>query len=305
MGIESFISAHEKSVTSVTSINNFIISTSLDGNLCIISSIYRHITSKIAYKDPILTCAISESHIITGFEKKLSVRINPLFTTKMKILGNQDLQQNYFSYLKDIYLNRNPKHNQTMDQFVILPYYYNTLHIYTYLNLIEYLKPSLEFSSPMIAVPHSPFCLSIYLGIVTLQRLMCKYLILDGKENPYLFRIIEDHLIELNIQGIPELPELYEAAYKSVSRKSLPKTCDLGVQLPIRKMSITQRIILEDFLDFDSFTEGGALLYKENYIGVQMNLGSTKSIEFLQSLLSCPNTDVFRVGFIQDMVKYK
>lgn len=303
--IESSIEAHMAAVTSVSLVKDFIVSVGLDGILCIISYKYRNLISKIHFKDPILCLAISEFKIITGFKHKMSVRENPLYQDKIAILGPQDLLQNYYGYLKSIYTRLNPSHNQSMDQFVILPYYFNTLHIYCYLNLLPYLNQSLDGFSPLIAIKYSPLSIVISADMHSLKNAICKNILQAGKENPYYFYLLDNHIIQLNLQGSAILYDLYEAAYVTVSRDYLPKMCAIDIIMPKHKAVRYQRIQIEDFLTPEDIADGDNIMFRENYIGTHLNIGSSKSIEFIESLINCPNPQILRASFIQDMVKYK
>lgn len=304
-GLESTLEAHNAEVTSLADFQDLIISTSLDGHICIISYIYRHVLSRINCKYRILSCIVSNETITMGFDDRLSVKANILKSESQSLLGPVDLQQNFFTYLNEIYLGRYPPHNQTMDQFVLVPSYYNLMHIYTYLNLGEYLKDSLEMGSPLIANPLSPLSISLYGDLRSLRGVICNYIIVEGPDNPYLFHLLEPHISDMNSKGFRELPELYEAAYIEVIRPCLPKTCNMDLVMPIRIQSPSQRIIIDDFMEPGDANTGGVVIFKENYIGIPLNFGSNSSIEYLESLISCGNPEVLRCAFIQDMVKHK
>jgi WD40 repeat protein len=305
LDLESCISAHTARITGINYVNRFIFSSAVDGNVVVTSADYRVVYSKLCFKDAILSLHVNEKCIIIGFKNKMVIKNNSFFEEKIRVLGPVDLVQNFLLYIKELLLQRNPKHNPTMDQFLILPYYINTLHIYTYLCLGNYLTSSLENFSPLIANPFSPLCYSVYCDLKSIRGVLLNNIIQSGELNPYIFKLVEPHLVKMNLQGLDELYDLYEAAYMQVSRKYLPKTCSKEVKLPITKAVKYQRIQKEDFFNDDDLCEGVPLLYKENYLGIYMNLGSTKSLEFIGSLIKCPNPQVLRASFIQDMVKYK
>ena len=305
LNIESSIDAHQRPVSGLNIVKKFLFSSSTDGFVCVISLDHRGIVAKVNMKEPIFSMQVNESHIFLGCKQKMVIKKNPFFEEKINIIGPQDLVQNFLLYVKELYLKRNPKHNQSMDQFVILPYYVNTLHFYTFLNLSDYLNISLENFSPLIAHPYSPLCYSIYCDLKLIRGTLLNTIIQLGEMNPYTFKLVEPHLVTMNLQGLGELHELYEAAYMQVSRNYLPKTCSIYVSLPIKKVVLNQRIQKEDFFTDEELTEGLTVLYKENYLGVHLDIGSNKSIEFIHSLINCPNPEVLRASFIQDMVKYK
>lgn len=305
LNLESTVPCHSNTITGVSIVKDFIFSSALDGLICVTSEVHRYVITKINTKETILSLHVNEKYIIYGCKNKMVIKNNPYFEEKLTVTGPADLTQNFLLYIKELFLKRNPKHNPTMDQFLILPYYINTLHIYTYLGLTNYLSQSLEQFSPLIANPYSPLCYSVYCDLSSIRGMLLNNIIQLGELNPYIYKLVEAHLIKMNLQGLPELYDLYEAAYMQVHRSYLPKTCSKEVKLPISKAVYYQRIQKEDFFTEDDMCEGVPLLYKENYLGIYMNLGSTKSLEFLESLIKCPNPEVLRASFIQDMVKYK
>lgn len=305
LNIESKIDAHARAVNGLNIVRKFLFSSSVDGVICVISLDHRNIIAKINCKEPIYTMQVNESHIFIGCKNKMVIKKNFFFDDKIVVVGPQDLLQNFLLYVKELYLKRHPKHNQTMDQFVILPYFINTLHLYTFLNMSDYLKNSLENFSPLLAHPYSPFCYSIFLDLRSIRGTLLSTIIQLGEMNPYIFKLVEPHLVTLNIVGLNELYDLYEAAYMQVSRSYLPATCSIYASLPQRKAALNQRIQKEDFFNEEDLTEGVTVMYKENYLGINMNIGSNKSIEFIYSLINCPNPQILRASFVQDMVKYK
>lgn len=307
--IESTIKAHNKSITSIILQHNLVLSASLDGTICIISYENRQVMGKMHFKEPILSMSSTEKSIVLGFNHMLTIRNNPLFDERISILGPPDLMQNFFTYVNDLFLGKFPKHNCAMDQFIILPYFYNCLHFYTFLNLPEYLNSSLESYSPIVCNRYSPLSIAMQNEMTSLQMIICKYILQTGIENRYAFRLLEDSITTLNAKGFPILYEIYEAAYSSVLRKYLPKACSSEIQLPITKLSRRPRIQIEDFIQINDQEQeqeqDQAIFFKECYLGVNMNFGSFKSIEFLESLIECPTQDVLKASFIQDLVKYK
>ncbi|OMJ84301.1 hypothetical protein SteCoe_14584 [Stentor coeruleus] len=303
--IESTIKAHNRTITSITLQHNLVLSASLDGIICVISYQNRQVMGKLHFKEPILCMSSTEKTIAAGFNDMMTVRNNPLFDDRISILGPPDLMQNFFTYVNDLCLKKFPEHNFSMDQFIILPYYYNCLHFYTYLNLPEYLSSSLDSYSPIVCNKFSPLSFAMQTEMISLQMIICKYILQTGIENRYAFRLLEDSITTLNSKGFPILYEIYEAAYSNVTRNYLPKACSNEIQLPIIKLSRRPRIQIEDFIQTSDLETSQAVFFKECYLGINMNFGSLKSIEFLESLIECPTSAVLKANFIQDFVKHK
>ena len=309
---ESIFQVHTDMVTGIHigQNNETILTVSKDRSLHFISLQYRIPLSFITRKQPILCLALSEdrSNIITGEHQMMYIQDNPLVTQKIRILGPEDNLQKFLTYMKRLINGQLVAHDITMDKFIIVPFWFNTLHFYTYMGLREHLIDSLVDTASIIPSKNGyhPLYIALLKGFKGIRDDVIDAIINIGESNPFLFQILENVIIKMNKKAFPKLGSIYEAIYRPAYRKSLPKFCLSDINLPIVCIVDYPRAVPETFFDpGDTSTHGQGILFKESYVKINYIMGSQGSIEFLESLAECSNLDVMRSPLIQAMVNYK
>lgn len=309
---ESIFNLHTDSITGlyVTEDSSMIVSVSKDASIQFISLTYRIPLSFMTRKQPILCMALSAgmSSIITGEHQMIYVQDNPLTSIKTRILGPEENIQKFLTYMKNILNGQIVPHDPVMDKFIIVPYFFNSLHIYSFLGLKEHLSASLVETAVMIPSKdgHHPLYIALLKGMKGIRDDIVDSLISLGNNNPFLFQILENVMILMNKKAFPKLGDLYEAIYQPAFRKSLPKFCSPDIALPLVAISDHPRVRPEDFFMADELgPQGQGILFKESYVKMNYLMGSKDSLEFLDSLANCTNLNVMRSSLIQAMVQYK
>ena len=236
------------------------------------------------------------------------IQDNPLVTQKIRILGPEDNLQKFLTYMKRLINGQLVAHDITMDKFIIVPFWFNTLHFYTYMGLREHLIDSLVDTASIIPSKNGyhPLYIALLKGFKGIRDDVIDAIINIGESNPFLFQILENVIIKMNKKAFPKLGSIYEAIYRPAYRKSLPKFCLSDINLPIVCIVDYPRAVPETFFDpGDTSTHGQGILFKESYVKINYIMGSQGSIEFLESLAECSNLDVMRSPLIQAMVNYK
>ena len=309
---ESVFNLHTDMVTGIHigENNETMLTVGKDRSLHFISLQYRIPMSFITRKQPILCLALSEDglNIITGEHQLMYIQDNPLVTEKIRILGPEDNVQKFLTYIKSLINGQLVPHDITMDQFIIMPYWFNTLHFFTYMGLRDYILASLVETAVIIPSKNGyhPLYIALLKGLKGIRDDVIDAMITIGSNNPFLFGQLENVMIKMNKKAFPKLGSLYEAIYRPVYRKNLPKFCLPEISLPIVCIANHQRAAPELFFEpGDTGTHGQGILFKESYVKFNYIMGSQGSVEFLESLAECINLEVMRSPLIQAMVVYK
>lgn len=287
-----------------------MLSVSKDCSIHFISLKYRIPISFITRKQPILCLAlISEnSTIITGEHQLIYIQDNPLVSNRIRILGPEENIQKFLTYMKNIVSGKFIQHDLTMDKFMILPFFFNTLHFYSFLGLRDHLVSSLVETATIYPSKNGyhPLYIALIKGMKGIRDDIIDALISLGTNNPFLYQSIENIIIKMNSKAFPKLGELYEAIYQPVLRISLPKFCSPEIELPVVHIAAHPRVRVDDFFSPDDIgNHGQGILFKESYVKIDYVMGSKESIEFLESLANCTNLDVMRSTLIQALIAYK
>lgn len=201
-----------------------------------------------------------EKMLITGEHEIIYLQENPLVSEKPRVLGPEENVQKFLTYMKSLLSDLHPKHDESMDDFIILPWFLNTLHFYTCLNHKEHVKMSLSQQSARMIPSKAGFhplsiCLMQEMKVIR-DEVVGAFCVI-GKKNPFMLQMLENDLIEMNRKGFPLLNNLYDVLYQDAGRRTLPKFCDKSVDLPIVNISKYCRVRPEDFLDESELSNQG------------------------------------------------
>ncbi|CAG9332811.1 unnamed protein product [Blepharisma stoltei] len=310
---ESVFDKHTGPVTGIHILNDneTFFSSSQDKTIYIYSLKYRIPLTFLTRKQPIFSISVStdEKYLITGEHEIIYMQENPLNSKAARILGPEENVQKFLTYMKSLLSDLHPKHDPSMDDFIILPQFLNTLHFYTSGNHKDHLKISLSQNTAAIIPSRDgfhPLSICLMKELKTARDEVVNAFCAIGKKNPFILQMLEDDLIEMNKKSFGNLNELYNVLYQESARRTLPKFCDKSVDLPIVHISDHCRVKPEDFLNETQLSsQGMGISWNESYVRIPLIMGSADSIDFLESLADCTNLDVLRCEFVQEIIRYK
>ena len=136
-------------------------------------------------------------------------------------------------------------------------------------------------------------------------RVIIKALRNRWHKDPYSLIFLSDSITDLNKMGVDGLHTIYNFSLQRSFLKSLPKFCD-SKNLPIVSLNSS---IETDYLavlgNKANVIDGNAITFQQSYFKVNMHLGSSEGIEFLESVVDCQNTRIFETQFIQIILQEK
>lgn len=237
----------------------------------------------------------------------ISVRANPL-TVDFEIYGPGKNYIAFMGYVKDILRGENPKYRQELDKWCIMPYKINPLHLYAYYNMPNHLKDAFFRDSAFYDTKNGQNPLSLCLDRNFND---CVNTILLGfrkkvYDNPYEISIISRHMVQLNQCGYKSLDSFYKTLFHPSKYSLLPKFCNGTVTLPVVYESDVLAAVPTNFADGNSYSnEGQSIIFLQSAVNVNLIIGSAESIEFLESILNCPNSEIFRSKYIKTLLEEK
>lgn len=191
---------------------------------------------------------------------------------------------------------------------MIIPFEINALHFYAYFNLPLHLKGALMSNSPFYfsRSGYSPIQIAIHRNFRDCIHVTIKSMRLKVEENPYSIGYLEDSIIKLNELGFRGLDEFYKAIFFRTRDKLLPKFVDESVSLPIIFHSKSLGPQQKDFFNAnDANNFGVPIVFWQSALKIDVVIGSSTSIAFLESILDCPNSEIFRTAFIKELILHK
>ena len=249
-----------------------------------------------------------ENELLACENNELYFLENPLKTHLFFVYGPGRDTYAFFKYILNIADDNDQEHIPMMDKWIITPYEINALHFYAYFNLPLHLKAGINSGAPFYdsRSDYSPLTIAIHRNFRDCINVITKAIRLKIQEDPYLVSYLENHMITLNKIGFRGLDGFYSAVMFKSKDKLLPKFCDDSVDLPIVFLSRNMTPQQQDFFSPDMVTGfGRPLTFWQSALRVDSLIGSKHSITFLESLLECPNTDIFKTELIRELILYK
>ncbi|CAG9323427.1 unnamed protein product [Blepharisma stoltei] len=211
-------------------------------------------------------------------------------------------------YVMDLINNKGKQHKPENDQWIIMPYRINTLHLYSYFNHPNQLKLALEGGGSLFNTNFGENALSFaikkqFSGCVS--AIVSSFgKLLKGNSNALNF-ISEDCIIGLNMLGYPSLTKFYKLIYTPYTGKFV-KFVDESLQTPIYYHSKEIYPLESNFLQQgQKRTEGKPVTCMLTSLPLPLTNGSKASTDFLDSLEECPNSAIFTTKLIQDILDHK
>ena len=131
----------------------------------------------------------------------------------------------------------------------------------------------------------------------------------DGGKNIYkmfLFQYLEDSLIDLNLFGYKSLHKLYNEILILETSNYLPNFCGAERKVPLMmKTDYFFPNINEFKLSTDTPDDGKAIVFNKTLLKFYMQMGSKKSLEFINSLTECSNEQIFTTRTVQLILSEK
>ena len=267
----------------------------------------QNITS-LSFNGLCFTLDPEETYIFYSTNCKAYYVKNPLKVTELSVFGN-GVKYDYISYLnKTIDTKGKVAQNLAMDDWIIMHYKINLLHIYAYYGMFEHLKSSIENRFSMINSINNetPLTIALYRKSYEITEYLIDQLCDAAATNKYIMSSIEDSLALLNIFGSSNLNKLYDTALRVSDDSSLPRFCTGNYDFPTYCLSDSFSINPINFIAVeDRSNEGEMIVFKESLVKYNFSPGSKWSIEFLTTIIDCPNQEIFRTKFIQSLLIHK
>ena len=263
---------------------------------------------KTKYPAAIFCATKNEADILVAENEDVSFLQNPLRSKEFCIYGPGREYYSFMKYLVEMSEGNELEHNPEMDKWIITPYEINALHFYAYLNLPRHLKLAMNNNSPFYfsKMQYSPLQIAIHRNFRECVNVIIKSIRLKATEDPYSIGYIEDSIVKLNELGFRGLDEFYDSIFFKTKDKLLPKFCDESISLPKTFFSRSLGPQQKNFFTKDQVTScGKALAFWQSALNTDAVIGSTDSILFLESLMACPNAQIFKTMYVRELILYK
>jgi WD40 repeat protein len=244
----------------------------------------------------------NENYLIVSNDEGIFRTKSPVSPENPTIISQNINIPELIIFLKDIKKGSDEKNNN----WIIAPFMVNSMHYYSFENLKTQLRKAFMSKSDYLnSVAGTPLDISLKKGNIEATGVIISHLKLRVKEDKFALETLSDCIIDLNKGGFKGLDELYTDSLVICSQDDLPESTTGDIKLPQIKYGLTAVI---DPLTFGVSKESlgeKKITFLISTIRLNLELGSSESIEFLESLLECSNTEIFKTKFIQTILNDK
>lgn len=194
----------------------------------------------------------------------------------------------------------------SQNYWVIAPYMVNSLHYYADENDKINLKAAMIKNSFYIKSSlGTPLDIALVKGNTEAAGAIISKLKERVNDNKYALETLSDCLCVLNNKGFKGLDELYNECLIKSPDENLPEMCAQTVALPVVHYELTMKVNPENFIGSERVEKGKRITFLISTIRMNVEIGSQESLDFLESLLNCSNTEIFKTQFIQTILYEK
>lgn len=192
------------------------------------------------------------------------------------------------------------------DSWVIAPFAVNSLHYYANAEgkKQNLKKAMLNNSLYLNSLVGTPLGISLLKSNADTTGTILSQLQRRVANNHFALETVADHLVELNLGGFNGLDEFYSACLIP-KKKNVPEVCDENASLPVVFYGLNQQIDPLNFAAACGEDEGKKVTFLVSALRMNLEPGTRESILFLESLLECSNTEIFKTKFIQTILHDK
>lgn len=252
-------------------------------------------------------------------EDKILKTENPLCSTQLKIVCDQRKLNDIQSHLNSMF-NRECESPHLDSLFLIEPIHINLLQIYAYFNMSDQLRDGIignEYNRiPVINSKenYSPLSVSIFMNFSDCIDSIIKSIRGLVKKEPgskhlkqLIFQVIEENIVDLLKIHYSGLHKLFQNIYFNENSPYLPNFCPPNINLP--KIIFTDNFFPKmkefGFVVDENSELGSSVVFKKSLVKFYLNLGSSKSLEFMQALEDCENENIYETEIIQVLLQEK
>lgn len=262
------------------------------------------------------TLALSENEKTIAISEGDSIFIeeNPLESSNIRVVGkNYGSSHKFMNYILEIARDGiRAAHLDIYNHWLFTPYCMGVTHILAFKNRYDSLFPVLlenENRPPFCSTVNqeTPLSISVEMDHKSCIEACLKYLKNEfNRDNKRAYVPLGACLTKLNTLDISSIPKIYETLYERSYSLHLPNFCLHGTQLPTLYHSEDYLIKPSNLIaDENVSTHGLSIVFYHTICPMDLDIGTNGSIEFLESLLECPYSEIFRTKLLKEILQNK
>ena len=262
----------------------------------------------VSENQQVFTITPDEKYIIVSNDNGVYRSKSPFSSANVKVYGFpiniREIFINIIASSEEIRMHQQAKKKHA-SAWVIGPYSVNIAHYYAYHNLSDHLKQELVNKSMYL---HSdigyPMDISLTLDNIEASGVILSELRKRAQTDMHALESINEEIVNLNRKGFKGLDELYKYSLIPNNEISI-HTCNASVHLPIIRFASSASVHEEIFDLPKTNGEAQRIKFYRSCLRLNLAIGSQDSIDLLDSISNCPNTEIFDTRYIKTIIQYK
>ena len=191
---------------------------------------------------------------------------------------------------------------------IIMPYCITPILVYSSNNQILLLNNSMRAGFQYLRFVNkilNPLTVAICRQNKDIIACLMKEIILASTKDPNILQRIEDDLVEINFRGSTSKLEYFYRMVFDESSENLLKFSQIKEKPFVALESYNKPINSDNFINKSSTIEKELLTYRVSKIRFNLESFSEESVQVLESLVSCPNSEILKTPIIQAILLHK
>ena len=240
--------------------------------------------------------------LLTFQSPKIYIYKNPLLNESISAYGNIDKLYNFYQYVGKVIAGKIDTYESFPNTWIIEPFHINMMHIYAYYNKIEYLEQCMSEGTGFILSrsKFSPLDICLELNMSQGIDFYISQIKKLSKSNHLFICILENSINRICNNDYTHTSKLIDIFFTKSIDTTLTKYHHTYKHLPIISLNRSLFIAPKSFMKIEEFTsEGTNIYFQQTYFKFNMVPGSQESINFIKSIISTKNENIFNTEFIQ------
>jgi WD40 repeat protein len=265
------------------------------------------------YSGQHITLSKDERFVAIAEGSTVFIEENPMHATDTRIVGkSQGSKHKYMKFVIDSQKKEAAvTHKSSYNHWVVVPYLIGISHILAFSNRIESLNDALNDSENKAGFfstvnDENPLTLAVDLEYKNIIDVCLKYMRGElAKKNIRALASIGKCLTQLNSIEYPDIAKVYDMIFIQADDLHLPAFCLHEAELPVLYTSEHLTVLPEEIMSKEYFSSTGRpVVFHHSLCLLDMELGTSSSLEFLQSLLN-GDSNVYSSKIIKEFLTCK
>ena len=255
----------------------------------------------------LFTFSADFTELIIALEKRFEIWKTPTTVASLGIYGENSILYEFYRYMGSVVSGKETPYNSTFNHWVIEPFHMNIMHIFAYFNKLEMMSKAIDENVGFIISRSgfSPLDVCFEMNNEQGINFFYKYIKKKSIVKPYFTCVLGRSLNRICLHQSHKTKKFLDIMLSKSIDSTLSRFHHSTYKLPIIAFSPGL------FSDKSSFAkelfsnDGQALEFLQTYFSLNLEIGSSDSLQLINCMIDSKNEQIFNSNFIQTILKFK